>query len=259
MAGTTLSARIEAAFDTRNVVEPAAGEIPADRGVAEQQQDGLIARLGPIGAFKLGATIPAIRRDLQLDRFFFGAIPAGRIFADGAAIPYRLCRQRGVESEYGFRFGRDLTEADALNEDTLWAAIDAVIPSIEIPGTRFGELGQYKGLGMIVDNGSVGTLVLGEPVKVDDWKMLRDAKVTLTIDGQEPVVGTGAVIDDGPFGPVPGFVRHALGRGHQIRAGQVVVSGSCTGYVLVEPGRTITSHFSILGRSVSASFSPAAA
>src|SRR5262245_42769729 len=107
-----LVARLAAAFQTAVVVEANPAEIPDTLDKAEAMQDRIIATLvatfGPIVAYKLGATMPHVRAQLALSRPFYGALPAARMFGDGAEIPVAVSRQTGVESEYAFRFGVDV-------------------------------------------------------------------------------------------------------------------------------------------------------
>ena len=250
-----LARRLAAAFDGHDVVLPSSEELPSNIDEAERIEDLILARLGGIGGYKLGATIAQVRATLGLPRAFFGPTPASRIFADGAEIPAAVARQRGVESEYAFRLARDLMDADAgLDAAGLRAAIGSVHAAIEVPGSRFAGLGAHGGFALVADAGAVGSLVVGGGQPLGDPARLDDAPVILEIEGQEPVRGGGAIIDGGPFGPLLGFVRSALARGYALKAGQVIVSGSCTGYVEVPVGRRVTAHFPALGTSASLRF-----
>ncbi|PZW43073.1 2-keto-4-pentenoate hydratase [Humitalea rosea] len=254
-----LAARIAAAFDTVDVVSPEPGEIPTDLAGSERIVDAIAAKLGPIGAFKLGATIAQVRATLGLPKQFFGPIPQSRIFPDGGDVPAVVARQRGVESEYAFRLGRDLTAADAdLDLPGLIAAIASVHPSIEVPGSRFSGLGAHGGFGLVADTGAVGSLVVGPGSPLGDPARLTDAPVILEIEGQDPVPGGGAVIDGGPIGPLLAFVKTALARGYALKAGQYIVSGSCTGYVDVPLGKRVTARFPALDAAVTMRFTDAA-
>jgi 2-keto-4-pentenoate hydratase len=256
----SLADRISAVLDTTEVAVPAAEDLPQDLDAAERIEDAIFARLGgTIGAYKLGATIAQVRATLGLPRQFFGPVPESRVFADGATVPANLARQRGVESEYAFRLARDLTQADAgIDAAGLAAAIASVHASLEIPGSRFSGLGAHGGLALVADAGAVGTLVVGPGQTLGDPARLDDAPVILEIEGQEPVRGGGAIIDGGPFGPLLTFVRSALARGYPLRAGQVIATGSCTGYVEVPVGSRATAVFPALGTSVSMRFAAAA-
>ncbi len=254
MTGPLLD-QLKAAFYSKDIVIPNPDHLPPDQDAAEAMRDALLPVLGEIGAFKLGATIAAVRANLGLGRQFFAAIPNTRIFADGEAVPVDAARQTGVESEYAFVFGRDLTLVDAaLSADELLALVVSVHPAIEIPGSRFAVLAGHGGPALVADAGATGALVVGAGQAFKDFAALTDAPVRLEIEGEEPVLGGGAVIDGGPAGPLLAFVKTALARGYQIRAGQPIVTGSCTGYVVVPRGKQITAHFPALNSEISTSF-----
>lgn len=254
-----LALKIAAVFDGLDVIIPSQDELPLNIDDAERIEDEIVSRLGEVGAYKLGATIAAVRATLGLPRQFFGPTPSNRVFEDGADIPANIARQRGVESEYAFRLARDLTEADArLDEAGLVAAIASVHAAIEVPGSRFSGLGAHGGFALVADAGAVGSLVVGGGQPLGDPARLNDAPVILEIEGQEPVQGGGAIIDGGPLGPLLAFVRGALARGYPLRAGHVIVTGSCTGYVEVPAGKRVTARFPAIGASASLRFAEAA-
>jgi 2-keto-4-pentenoate hydratase len=253
-----LPERLAAAFETADVVVPAAGELPADMPAAERIKDALARTLGPAHAFKLGATIAAVQANLGLQGPFFGALPASRVFPDGATVAGGAARQTGVESEYGFRLSRDLTEADLPGDVAgLAGIIDAVHPAIEIPGTRFAALGVHGGLALMADGGAAGALVLGPAQPFDPGADFNAAPVVLEIGGKQAAEGRGDIIDNGPLWPLLAFLRKALATGYTLRAGQVIVTGSCTGYIEVPRGETVVARFAALGGAeVSMRFGP---
>lgn len=235
---------------------PEAGELPGTIEAAEALQDSWMASLGPVGGYKLGATIPAVRESLGLPRAFFGPIPKDRIFQSGAEIPAAIARQTGVECEYAFRLGRDLpADGDPLAPEDVKGAFDAVMPAIEIPGTRFAQLGGHGGPALVADAAALGCLVLGEPVFGIDLEALSHGPVELTVDGAKAVSGNGAILDGGAFGPIRGFLAAARARGITLRAGEVVVTGSCTGYLVVPRGVPVLAEFWTLAKSVTLRFS----
>lgn len=258
-----LVTRLAAAFQTAAIVDAVSTEIPDTLDKAEEMQDRIIATLGaslgPIVAYKLGATIPHVRAHLAISRPFYGAVPASRMFGDGAEIPIAVSRQTGVECEYAFRFGVDVTSDDArLEKADLREIIDAVHPAIEVPATRFSRLAEFGGTGLVADNGAVGAIILGPASKVTgNLDGLTTRRVTLAADGRRLAEGSAEQIDDGAAGPLLTFIGQALARGHAIRAGQVVVTGSCTGYVTVPRGTEVTARFDALESSVSMRFAPA--
>jgi 2-keto-4-pentenoate hydratase len=243
-----LAERLAAAFDTATVVEPEMADLPIDYTAAAAIRDALSACTGRPAAFKLGATIAAVRANLGLPRAFFGPLPEARIFADGATVAGPAARQTGVESEYGFRLAAEVTAANLpADVPALAALIDAVHPALEIPGTRFAQLGGHGGLALMADGGAAGALVLGKPVPFDAAADYAGAPVLLEIGGAPAAEGQGAIIDGGPLAPIPGFLRDALAAGYALPAGTVIVTGSCTGYVEAPRHTEVVARFPALG------------
>jgi 2-keto-4-pentenoate hydratase len=231
------------------------GEFPGSQEAAERVRDEAAKSIGPIRAWKLGATMAAGRRDLGLSRPFFGMLASAFVFEDGAELSGFQTRLRGVESEYGFELARDLAPQDAEGDDEAFAALFCgVRPAIEIPGARFAALGQYGGLGLVADLGAAGGLVLGPLRPLPRLCELDTAPVRLSFGGRQVAAGAGAAIDEGVMGPLRGFLRQALKAGYLLRQGQTIVTGSCTGYVRAPPNERITATFDALGASVSATF-----
>ncbi|MBO1075796.1 2-keto-4-pentenoate hydratase [Roseomonas marmotae] len=251
-----LARLIAEAFDTAQIVIPEPQDLPADMAAAARVKDTLARQLGPIAAFKLGATIAGVRTSLGLSRPFFGVLPESRVFQDGATVSGPGARQTGVESEYGFRLARDITADDLPKDATGVAAlIDAVHPALEIPGTRFASLGIHGGLALMADGGAAGALVLGPARPFDPLADYATAPVTLEIGGKTAAEGRGDIIDNGPLGPLLGFFQDALAAGYTLKAGQVIVTGSCTGYIEAPRGAKVVARFAALGdASVSMSF-----
>ena len=231
------------------------GEAPQSQDEAEALRDAAARGAGPIKAWKLGATIPAVRRDLGLSRQFFGPLPASLVFEDGAELDGFHTRLRGVESEYGFELARDVAPGDAeLGPDAFVRLFAGVRPTIEIPGTRFASLGQYGGFGLVADFGAAGGLVLGPARRLETFAHLDAASVRLSFAGRQVACGSAEAIEGGAAGPLRVFLRQALEAGYKLQAGQTIVTGSCTGYLKAPPGERVEAAFDALGASVSVTF-----
>jgi 2-keto-4-pentenoate hydratase len=230
-------------------------EIPRSQDEAERVRDEAAKSIGPIRAWKLGATIAAVRADLGLTRQFFGPIPYSYVFEDGAQLSGFQTRLQGVESEYGFELARDIGPDDAeCDEDAFPRLFSGVRPAIEIPGARFSALGQYKGFGLAADFGAAGGLVLGPVRPLPAAAQLDKAPVTLSFADRQVAVGSAEVIDGGAMGPLRAFLRQVLKAGYELRAGQTIVTGSCTGYLKAPPNERVRATFDALDASVSVTF-----
>ncbi|MFE1601506.1 2-keto-4-pentenoate hydratase [Methylobacterium sp. ID0610] len=231
IAGLLLAARSGAPLPWRRA-------LPRDAAEAYAVQARTIAALGAVGGWKVGAKGP--------DATVSGApLPATGILASGAVLRGAGWRVRGLEVEVGLRLGRDLSpdEADPL------AAVEAVLPLIEVVESRLADWQAADPLARLADLQSHGALVLGAPAACDPRMLdLRQVEAVLTIDGKEAARTRG--------GNPAGDVRRLLGwlarhcaetSGRPPRAGEVIATGSCTGMIFVSEGARVAGRLTGLG------------
>jgi 2-keto-4-pentenoate hydratase len=134
------------------------------------------------------------------------------------------------------------------------AAIGYVAPAFELVGFRFaGEL-QGSGLLVIADASGTAGIVQGEPVH--DWRRIDLARqpVRLEVDGAEVAAGTASVLLWGdPLGALAWLASHPLLKDRGLKAGEIVMTGTCTGITPLQPGNEVVADFGDLGE-VRASF-----
>jgi 2-keto-4-pentenoate hydratase len=82
-----------------------------------------------------------------------------------------------------------------------------------------------------------------------DWQALDLAThlVRLEIDGERKAEGTGALVLGHPLNVLTWFVNRYTASGRTLSAGQIVSTGTTTGLVALEPGRTAVADFGSLG------------
>jgi len=250
-----LTDNLSQAFQRCETITVLSSDLPSSLDEAEAIQDAVISGLGPIAAWKLGATQASGLVKTGLPRFFFGALPADRVTRGGGTVAGTWHATVGVECEYAFRFDRDITPGSVVDIDIVKAAIGGVHPAFEIPATRYdGALGCHGGLANVADDGLSGWLVVGAACASGSLERFADSAVRLTVDGKVVAEGTAATRIDGfPYELLTDFVELALARGHTIAKGHFVVPGSCTGRTMVPLGAAIVGDFAELG-SVEAVF-----
>ncbi|SEP92622.1 2-keto-4-pentenoate hydratase [Solimonas aquatica] len=249
-----LAQDILATYFSPTALQPSPELLPDSLESAERVQDRIVAGIGELGAWKLGASTPAVRQKNGFDRIFFGALPQAVVLDARERSVLEGARFTGVESEFGFRFGRDLPpRSEPYSAQEVLAAIAEVLPTLEVPGSRFTAIGVHGPFGLVADNGASGFLIHGSGQAQFDPAELLDTEVVLEIDGQIIARGTGSEIIDGPFGSLVQFVNLATGRGYTLRRNQLVATGSCTAYNLVPRGSQAKATFGRFG-SVAVSF-----
>lgn len=186
---------------------------------------------------------------------------AARVFAAPAKIPVSLTPSRCIEPEVTFRLLRDLPpRSRPYRADEVANAVEAC-PSFEVVETRF-DTGQRTIRQRLNDRQSMvevyadhitnGAFVIGEGCR--DWQDIDFAQmhVAMKKDGQPIVetIGGHAFVD--PFLPVV-VLANELRRGPGLAVGQIVATGSFTGFFPVEANRRIDAEFEGLG-AISAMF-----
>ncbi len=156
-----------------------------------------------------------------------------------------------VEVEVGFILAADLPGADCTEDDVL-AATAALVPSIELIDTRITDW-RIALCDTIADNASSAGFVLGAarvpPADVD----ITDVDAVLTRNGEVVAKGRSDAVLGNPVTAVAWLARKVESFGVRLRAGDVVLPGSCTRAIDAGAGDEFVADFAGLG-SVRLSF-----
>ncbi|HSI54924.1 MAG TPA: fumarylacetoacetate hydrolase family protein [Ramlibacter sp.] len=217
--------------------------LPPDRDNAFAVQDATLAALGPVGGWKVGAKGPTMEPSCA-------PLPARGVLASGARLIGPPWHMRGIEVEVAVRLGRDLVPQDGEpGADTVRAAVDAVLPAIEVVETRLADWRESVPLAQLADLQSHGALIVGAPsaLNVNDLD-LRKVKAYLAFDGQ-PVANTLGANPAADIWRLVGWLAwHCAQRGQPLRAGQVITTGSCTGMLFAPEGALVQAEVAGIGR-----------
>lgn len=150
-----------------------------------------------------------------------------------------------VEVEVGFILADDLPGAGCTEEDVL-AATAAFAPAIELIDTRINDW-KIKLCDTIADNASSAGWVLGEarvsPKDID----IRSIDAVLTNNGETVAEGRSDAVLGNPVTAVAWLARKVEGFGVRLRAGDIVLPGSCTRAIDAPPGSRFVADFAGLG------------
>jgi 2-keto-4-pentenoate hydratase len=206
-------------------------------------QLGLIDRRCAAGerqiGWKVGLTAPAIQQQFGFHEPVFGCVldskPSGHVFAPADLIA------PGFENELCMRLGTDLSGSVSLEEAR--RAVAAVHPSLEITETR-GPFSEQLALAM-ADNAQQKTVVLGEAAALPDDRAAIEARVS--INGQLVATGRGDAVLGDPLNSVVWLAGKLGAYGRQLKAGDIVMTGSFTRQFPITPGDEIETVFSGVG------------
>ena len=210
-----------------------------------------VAEGATVVGHKVGLSSKAMQTMMGVDEPDYGHLLADmEVFEDVPVIAGRYLYPR-VEVEVGFILADDLPGAGCTEDDVL-AATAAFVPSIELIDTRIKDW-KIKLCDTIADNASSAGFILG-PERVSP----KDIDITaidavLTCNGDVVAQGRSDAVLGNPVTAVAWLARKVDGFGVRLRAGDIVLPGSCTRAIDARPGESFVADFTGLG-SVRLSF-----
>lgn len=201
---------------------------------------------------KIGLTSQAVQKQLGVDQPDLGVLFADMARDEHTPIDPGELLQPKIEAEIAFILAADLDRPD-LDLDTVRAAVESVIPALEIVDSRVAGW-DIRLVDTVADNASCGLYVLGadrRPLTALDLPALT---MNMTGAGGRVVsTGSGAACMGDPCAALLWLARTAQRFGAPLKAGDVVLSGALGPMVQVAPGITYISTIEGLG-SVQATF-----
>lgn len=199
---------------------------------------------------KVGLSSAAMQRMMGVSEPDYGHLLASMRLDEDRTVPIDdYCFPR-VEVEVAFVLGEDLPGRDCTESDVL-AATSAVAPALELIDSRIADW-RISLPDTIADNASSAGYVLGrqrvDPAGLD----LTAIDVTLH-SGDRVERGRSDAVLDNPVTAVAWLARKVADFGVSLRAGHLVLPGSCTRAVDARAGDRFHAEFTGLG-DVSLSF-----
>ena len=200
---------------------------------------------------KVGLSSEAMQKMMDVDEPDYGHLLADmKVFEDVPVNTARYLFPR-VEVEVGFILAEDLPGAGCTEDDVL-AATAAYAPSIELIDTRIRDW-KIALCDTIADNASSAGYVLGrERVSPKDID-ITGIDAVLTRNGEVVAEGRSDAVLGNPVTAVAWLARKVDSFGVRLRAGDIVLPGSCTRAIDARPGDEFVADFAGLG-SVRLSF-----
>lgn len=204
-----------------------------------------VAEGASVVGHKVGLSSEAMQKMMGVDEPDYGHLLADmQVFEDVEVESTRYLHPR-VEVEVGFILADDLPGAGCTEDDVL-AATAAFAPAIELIDTRIAEW-KIKLCDTIADNASSAGFVLGaarvSPKDID----ITAIEAVLTRNGEVVAEGRSDAVLGNPVTAVAWLARKVDSFGVRLRAGDVVLPGSCTRAIDVRPGDRFVADFTGLG------------
>lgn len=247
-------ATLLAHFQQRNpLTEPVTLTLEEARSVQQQLVELLLPSLGPVVGYKAGLTNTVVQQRLGVAQPLRGTLLEGMLLTDGAHLPATFGAVPMAEGDLMVRVGSAAINTATTPEQAL-AALDAVIPFLELPDMAYAPEVSLTAAAIAVINVGARYGVLGEPIPLTatpEWlARLRTFTLTLTdAGGQTLAEGDGAALLGDPLAVVL-WLRDALkADGITLAPGELLSLGSVTRLLPVTPGLHLTATYTGLDPS----------
>ncbi|WP_120003780.1 2-oxo-hept-4-ene-1,7-dioate hydratase [Nesterenkonia muleiensis] len=210
----------------------------------EWRRRGIGAGRRPVGR-KIGLTSKVMQAATGITEPDYGAIFADMVYENGAALEHSRFSNVRIEVELAFVLGKDLTGPDVTVFDVM-AATDYVIPALEILSSRIEMAGRTI-VDTISDNAAMGAMVYGgNPVKPHEID-LRWVSALLYRNETIEESGVAAAVLNHPANGVVWLANKLSQHGDALSAGEIILAGSFTRPMWVEPGDTVLCDYGQMG------------
>jgi len=194
---------------------------------------------------KVGLSSEAMQKMMNVDEPDYGHLLEDMAVFENVPVQTDRYLYPRVEVEVGFILADDLPGAGCTEDDVL-AATAAFVPALELIDTRITEW-KISICDTIADNASSAGWVLGEarvsPKDVD----IRNIGAVLSRNGEVVAKGRSDAVLGNPVTAVAWLARKVDGFGVRLKAGDIVLPGSCTKAFDANPGDDFVADFEGLG------------
>lgn len=195
--------------------------------------------------WKVGATSQAVMEQLKISEPVFGCMTSSSAYS--ADVPVRssaFCRM-AVEGEIAFVMGENLPGPGVTPADVL-AATAGIMGAVELVDCRIN--GWKPTIAEIVADNALHAGVIAGPTKVPAAGLDRQREgVALKKNSRLLASAHGIEALGDPLNVVTWLANTLANFDHEIREGDIILTGSLTKYFFVSPGDTVDVSFSNLG------------
>ncbi|WP_406691778.1 2-keto-4-pentenoate hydratase [Saccharopolyspora sp. ID03-671] len=201
-------------------------------------------RDAPIAGHKVGLSSPAMQQMMGVDEPDYGHLLTDMAVAEDVPVDTRAYCFPRVEVEVGFLLAEDVPPG--CDEQGVLDRTEALIPSIELIDSRIRDW-RIGIADTIADNASSAGYVLGAARVAPGELDPRGIDAVLHRNGEVVAEGRSDAVLGNPATAVAWLADKVAGFGVRLRAGNVVLPGSCTRAIDVRPGDAFRAEFSGLG------------
>jgi 2-keto-4-pentenoate hydratase len=204
--------------------------------------------MGIVG-WKIAATSTAGQQHIRVDGPMAGCLLSARALEGGARISLAGNHMKVAEAEFAFRIGKPLPKrAESYSVAEVLAAVASLHPAIEVPDSRYEDFTRVGAAQLIADVACACWFVLG-PATRADWRGIDLARhgVAAYRNGALAGQGSGANVLGDPRSALAWIANELSTYGDGLRAGDVVITGTCLTPVPVSAGDRVKADFGEFG------------
>ena len=237
----------------RQPFQPLPGDIsPAGIEEAYDMQEAFQSLMAPergsVAGYKIALTTPVMQRMVGFDAPCFGAVFEGVVHHSPASVAGSSYGRLGAECEVAVRLASDLGASGApYDRDSAGAAVGSLMAAFELVDDRSADYSNIHFFSLVADNAWNAGVVLG-PEKAD-WQSLdlENARGEMTINGEPAGEGYGRDVLGHPLDALAWLANILAGRGRELKAGMLVMTGSIVSTKFLNPGDEAAFTFEGLG------------
>ena len=217
-------------------------------GYAIQAEIAKLSGQSTVG-WKIAATSKAGQQHIQVDGPIAGCLLAAREVEAGARISLTGNNMKVAEAEFAFRMGSDLPKrAEAYSVAEVLAAVASLHPAIEVPDSRYQDFTRVGAAQLIADVACACWFIVG-PATQADWRAvdLAQHRVSAYRNGKLAGQGSGANVLGDPRVALAWIANELCACGEGLRAGEVVITGTCLTPVAMSAGDSVKADFGEFG------------
>ncbi len=202
-----------------------------------------------IVGWKIAATSTAGQRHIHVDGPLAGCLLSARALEAGASVSLAGNHMKVAEAEFAFRMGRHLPKrAESYSVAEVLDAVASLHPAIEVPDSRYEDFTRVGADQLIADVACACWFALG-PATRADWRVIDLAQhsVTACRNGALAAQGSGANVLGDPRSALAWVANELSAYGNGLRAGDVVITGTCLTPVPVSAGDSVKADFGEFG------------
>lgn len=202
-----------------------------------------------IAGWKIAATSTAGQQHIRVDGPMAGVLLSARALEGGARISLAGNNMKVAEAEFAFRMAKSLPKrAEAYSVAEVVDAVASLHPAIEVPDSRYEDFTRVGAAPLIADVACACWFMIG-PATRADWRAidLAQHRVAAWRDGALAGEGSGANVLGDPRRALAWIANELCTCGDGLRAGDVVITGTCLTPVPVSPGECVKADFGGFG------------